>query len=104
MKYRLFAMALALSLTTGCFHNEIVVQRNALAKVETNVAPDYENGWQMYMFWTLLPLGNNPIDIQKVCPENGVGYIEVEAGLLNSAVTILTVGILNFQSVRIWCA
>jgi len=86
---------------TGCFHNQIIVEKNYNSSA---TEPDWRNGWQAYLLFGLVPLGNNPIDMTQACPQ-GAGIVEVKQSFVNGLVsTLLLGGIVAFQDVAITCA
>lgn len=86
---------------TGCFHNQIIVEKNYSSSA-TEV--DWRNGWQSYLLYGLVPLGNNPIDMTQVCPQ-GAGIVEVKQSFVNGLVSMLLLGgFVSFQNVAITCA
>jgi hypothetical protein len=98
---RLATLALLVGLMmpmTGCYHNQIIVQKD----YDASGTVDYENPWEMYLIAGLIPMGGT-IDLAQVCP-NGAGLIEVQTpfvqGLLSRIVGIL----ISFQEVKVICA
>ena len=101
---RFNALILLVGLTlpmTGCFHNQIIVEKNYNSSA---TEPDWRNGWQMYLLYGLVPLGDNPIDMTQACPQ-GAGIVTVKQSFVNRLVSgLLLGGLLGFQDVSITCA
>ncbi len=86
---------------TGCFKNQIIVEKNYNSSA---TEPDWRNGWQSWLLYGLVPLGNNPIDMAQACPQ-GAGIVEVKMSFVNGLVNALLLGgIVAFQDVAITCA
>ena len=86
---------------SGCYHNQIIVEKNYNSSA---TEPDWSKGWQMYLLYGLIPLGDNPIDMRQACPQ-GAGIVEVKKNFLNGLVGgIILGGLLSFQEVNIYCA
>lgn len=86
---------------SGCFHNQIIVQDNYNASA---TEADWSKGWQTYLLWGLIPLGENPINVNQACPQ-GAGIVEVKQTFLNGLVSGLALGgLFSFQSVAVYCA
>ena len=85
---------------TGCFHNQIIVEKNYNSSA---TEPDWRSGWQAYALAGLIPLGNNPIDMAQACPQ-GAGIVEVKMSFVNGLVNALIGFFVSFQDVAITCA
>ena len=85
---------------TGCFHNQIIVEKNYSSSA---TEPDWRNGWQSWLLFGLIPMGNNPIDMAQACPQ-GAGIVEVKMSFVNLLVSALLLNIVSFQDVAITCA
>ena len=101
---RLIPLILLIALTvptlTGCFHNRVIVESNYNASA---IEPDYAKNWQAFLFWGLVPLGEQ-VDMGTICPQ-GAGIVETKHSFLNGVFSLIPfVGILSFQQKEIYCA
>lgn len=97
----LFVVALTVPTLTGCFHNQVVVSDNYNSSA---TEPDFQNSWQLYLLYGLIPLGENPIMLDQKCPQ-GAGVVEVKQSFLNGLLSsLLGRGIISFQTVGVYCA
>ena len=87
-------------MTTGCWHNQIIVDKNYNAAA---TAPDYENDWHMYLIMGLIDLGGD-VNLTEVCGDRGAGIIEVEQSFLNGIVNGILQNLIVFQTDRVTCA
>lgn len=85
---------------TGCFHNQIIVEKNYNSSA---TQPDWRKGFQAYALLGLIPLGENPIDMSQACPQ-GAGIVEVKQSFVNGLVNALIGLFVSFQDVAITCA
>lgn len=95
----LIAICLAAPLT-GCYHNQIIVQKNYNASA---TEPDHHSGFQMYLLMGLIPLGDNPVDLAQICPQ-GAGIVEVQQTFVNGLLSSIIGAILSFQDTKVFCA
>lgn len=96
----LFLVSLAVPTLTGCYHNQIIVEKNYNASA---TEPDWHSGFAMYLILGLIPLGNNPVDLTTACPQ-GAGIVEVKQTFVNGILNSLIGGILSFQDLKVFCA
>lgn len=93
-------IALAVPTLTGCFHNQIIVEKNYNASA---TEPDWQSSFQMYLLFSLIPLGDNPVDLTQACPQ-GAGIVEVKQSFVNGLLNSVIGGILSFQDLKVYCA
>jgi len=95
-----FVALIASTALTGCYHNQIIVDKNYNSSA---TEPDMHNGFQMYLIEGLIPLGDNPIDLNSVCPQ-GAGIVEVQQSFLDGLINHVIGAILSFQDTKVYCA
>ncbi len=96
----LFVVSLAVPTLSGCYHNQIIVEKNYNASA---TQPDWDSGFQMYLLAGLIPLGDNPVDLSAACPQ-GAGIVEVKQSFVNGLLNSLIGVILSFQDLKVYCA
>lgn len=93
-------VALTVPTLTGCFHNQIIVEKNYNASA---TQPDWANNWRTYLLFGLVPLSSEPIGMTEVCPQ-GAGIVETKKSFLNGLLSGILVNILSFEEAKITCA
>ena len=85
---------LALTATTGCFHQVVQTGRTP---GQTVIQKDWVSTW----VFGIVPA--QPIDTRVQCP-SGVATVETQTSFVNGLLTVLTIGIWAPQTARITCA
>ena len=62
--------------------------------------PDYSE-WQSFFFWGLV--SENHIDTSSICGEAPIRQIQSQFSFLNGLVSVLTLGIYNPRTAKVWC-
>lgn len=69
----------------------------------TRAGDKHGNEWQMFLIYGLAPIGENPIEADKKCP-NGLHQVSFEQSFLNGLVSMLSSGIITPVTIEYTCA
>ncbi len=78
----------------------VTVKGKDTSKASLKSEPTYEVS-KPYFLWGLV--GEHHFDIHQICNGKGAEQIQTEFTVLDSALSIITLGIYNPRTAKIWC-
>ena len=93
-RVRMFAVALAVIVLSGCYH----------ATVNTGIEPgarQVQQPWAKSFVYGLVP--PDPLNVMDECDDAGVASVETQLSFLNQIVSLLTLGIFTPMEITVTC-
>ena len=86
-------------MVSGCFRTAIDLRPDSALEASKN--PTHAERFKMFFFWGFIPT-QNQTNINDICPQ-GTARIKTHASLLDNAFTAITLGIVGFRTLEVWC-